>query len=435
MPGCVGTVNCAESWCMEFFDLVVIGGGAGGFFGGIAAAETRPGLRVLIVERAAQPLAKVRISGGGRCNVTHACFDVRPLVSRYPRGGRALPAAFARFQPADTVAWFQQHGVDLKTESDGRMFPTTDQSGTIVECLMRAASKANVRVRTRCGVESLERASDGIWTVRFQQSDPVGAGRVLVATGGCRSGNLPAILTALGHALEKPVPSLFTFHVESPWVRALAGLSLESEISIPGQRLRERGPVLFTHWGLSGPAVLRLSAWGARELEAIDYTFLLHANWLPDANQSAVQNEFLRLRGSHPGKTVCNIAPEGIPARLWEALCRESGVAEALRWNQLPRTAAEELMRRVLRTELRVSGKSLHKDEFVTCGGVRLQEVDLRTMESRIAPGLHFAGEVLDIDGITGGFNFQAAWTTGWIAGRAIGSFPQMTGVSSPGNL
>jgi predicted Rossmann fold flavoprotein len=405
---------------MEVFDLVVIGGGAAGFFGAIAAAEARPGLRVLIVERASQPLAKVRISGGGRCNVTHACFEPRPLAGRYPRGSRALLAAFARFQPADTVSWFEQRGVRLKTESDGRMFPTTDHSETIVECLVRSASRAGVVVQTRCGVESLKRGEDGEWLITFNQSSPVRARRVLVASGGCRSGNFPAILTALGHTLEKPVPSLFTFHIESPWVRALAGLALESEVSIPGQRLRERGPVLFTHWGLSGPAILRLSAWGARDLEAVDYAFPLQVSWLPDATQTTVQNEFLRLRTNHPGKAVLNLAPDGIPARLWEALCHESGVGDSVRWNQLPRSAAEELFRRLLRTELAVSGKSLHKDEFVTCGGVRLPEVDLRTMESRVVPGLYFAGEVLDIDGITGGFNFQAAWTTGWIAGRAI---------------
>ncbi len=405
---------------MEAFDLVVVGGGAGGFFGAITAAESRPGLKVLLLERAAQPLAKVRISGGGRCNVTHACFEPRPLAARYPRGGRALLGAFARFQPADTVSWFDQRGVRLKTESDGRMFPTTDQSGTIVECLLRSASKAGVSLRTRCGADSLERAEDGLWKVALSDGQAVRAQRVLVATGGCRSGNLPAILTALGHTIQKPVPSLFTFHVEAPWVRALAGLALEAEIFVPGGSLRERGPVLFTHWGLSGPAILRLSAWGARDLESVNYGFPLHVNWLPQATLETLQGEFIRLRTQHPGKGVPNIAPEGVPARLWEALCGESGIPDSIRWNQLTRLGADALSRRVLRTELAVSGKSLHKDEFVTCGGVHLPEINLRTMESRITPGLHFAGEVLDIDGITGGFNFQAAWTTGWLAGRAI---------------
>jgi predicted Rossmann fold flavoprotein len=406
---------------METHDVLVIGGGAGGFFGAITAAEARPGTRVLIVEKATQPLAKVRVSGGGRCNVTHSCFEPRTLSARYPRGGRALLSAFSRFQPSDTVAWFEKRGVQLKTEVDGRMFPISDNSETIVECLRMSASRAGVGLRVRTGVEALHCEPEGLWTVRMSDSATVRARSVLVATGGCRSGNVPALLTGLGHTLARSVPSLFTFHVEKSWVRALAGLALDAQVSVPGARLGESGPVLFTHWGLSGPAILRLSAWGARELEERDYRFPLRINWAPEHTEASLRDAFLSAREKYPGRTVVNHAACVIPSRLWEALCVEAGVTGTVRWNQLPRPEADRLIRATVGHELHVTGKSLHKDEFVTCGGVRLPEVDMRTMESRVARGLYFAGEVLDIDGITGGFNFQAAWTTGWIAGRAIG--------------
>jgi predicted Rossmann fold flavoprotein len=304
------------------------------------------------------------------------------------------------------------------------MFPTTDQSESIVHCLLQTATRAGVQLRTRCGVDQLERSPDGSWLAVLSGAPSVRARRVLIATGGCRSGNVPALLLQLGHTLAKPVPSLFTFHVHTPWVQGLAGLALEAEAEIPAINLRERGPVLFTHWGLSGPAILRLSAWGARGLEETDYHFPLHISWLPGKKPEALHVEFQEIRRQHPGKAVVNLAAGGVPARLWEVLCRNAGISSSERWNQLPRTSVDKLIQNLLRTELQVTGKSLHKDEFVTCGGVRLQDVDLRSMESRITPALYFAGEVLDIDGITGGFNFQAAWTTGWIAGRAIAMQP-----------
>lgn len=414
---------------MQGVDLLVIGGGAAGFFGAIAAAEARPGWRVWIVEKGSQPLAKVRISGGGRCNVTHACFEPRALSERYPRGARALLSVFSRFQPRDTVEWFRSRGVALKTEADGRMFPMTDDSTTIVDCLLESARRAGVSVRLRCGVEKMERmeriAGETVWRVELSGGERLEARRVLVATGGCRSLDNVAFLEGLGLRVEAPVPSLFTFHVEEKWVRSLAGLSVDPvEVSVPGTRLREGGPLLFTHWGMSGPVVLRLSAWGARELEAKRYAFDLVVGWLPAMKEAEVVQALQCNRAEFPGRQVMNgPAPGGLPARLWEALVAEEGIDAGQRWNQLVRERLYGLAARLVRSVVRVTGKSLHKDEFVTCGGVSLREVDFRTMESRLYRGLYFAGEVLDVDGITGGFNFQAAWSTGWIAGRSVAGF------------
>ena len=273
---------------MENFDVLVVGGGAAGYFAAITAAQTRPGCRVLLAERGAQPLSKVRISGGGRCNETHACFETRALSTRYPRGARALLSAFSRFQPSDTVQWFESRGVALKTEADGRMFPTTDRSESIIECLEREASASGVQVRVRCGAEELRASPDGSWEVLLSgpRGGTVRAGRVLIATGGWRDGTLASLLEKLGHEIIAPVPSLFTFHINDGWVRELSGLAVaQAEVSIHGSALREKGPVLFTHWGLSGPAILRLSAWGARELQERDYHFPLRVRWCGERSE------------------------------------------------------------------------------------------------------------------------------------------------------
>jgi len=408
---------------MENVDILVIGGGAAGYFGAITAAQARPSTRVVIVERGNQPLAKVRVSGGGRCNVTHGCFEPRPLSTRYPRGARALLSAFSRFQPADTVRWFEERGVPLKTEADGRMFPITDDSETVIACLEREARNAGVELRLRSPVEVLRPVPSGGWFAKIGTSNAheIHAKRVLLATGGWRSGALSTALEQLGHEILPPVPSLFTFHINERWVRELAGLAVPKvEVSVPGTKLRETGPVLFTHWGLSGPAILRLSAWGARELAEVDYQFELRLKWIPEQNAETVAQTFQRTRESQPGKAVENTPLFQLPARLWEQLVVEAGIEPGERWNQLPRNKALELGDRLLQTELPVTGKSMHKDEFVTCGGISLKQIDFKTMESRVSSGLHFAGEVLDVDGITGGFNFQAAWTTGWLAGHAM---------------
>jgi predicted flavoprotein YhiN len=441
--------------------VIIVGGGAAGFFAAITCAEAAPGTEVILLEKGPQFLSKVRISGGGRCNVTHACFDAREFAARFPRGGKALIGPFQRFQARDTVEWFESRGVKLKTEKDGRMFPVTDSSQTIIDCLLNAARKAGVKLVTNCGVEEVTQTSasseerpipigsnslptlpsvpplpegegwgegeqtvgspTGSFTLKLSNGEILKCDRLLLATGGCRTPALGKLAQSLGHSLETPVPSLFTFHIEVPWLRNLAGVSVEDvDAAVPGTKLRERGPLLVTHWGLSGPVILRLSAWGARELHSTDYKFPLHVNWLPGLNENGIAEEFKRKQKEQSARFVVNgpIAPIG--ARLWEQLVLAAGISRETRWAELSRSAQHSLVQQLTRTEFLVTGKSLNKEEFVTCGGVKLSEVNFKTMESRICPGLHFAGELLDIDGITGGFNFQAAWTTGWIAGKAI---------------
>ncbi|MCI0540308.1 MAG: NAD(P)/FAD-dependent oxidoreductase [Verrucomicrobiales bacterium] len=401
--------------------ITVVGGGAAGFFAAITCAEAAPGSVVTVLEKSPRFLAKVRISGGGRCNVTHACFETREMTTRYPRGERELIAPFARFNASDTVAWFEARGVKLKVEQDGRMFPTTDLSQTIIDCLVREARSAGVKMLVNSGVERVAKSDSNTFELTLSNGEPMTCERLLLATGGCRTAALGQLAVSLGHSLEPPVPSLFTFHIETPWLRELAGISLESvEVSVPDTSLRERGALLITHWGLSGPVVLRLSAWGARTLHSLNYQFPLQVNWLPQLNAETLALELRQRRGSLPGRLVVNSPVAKLPSRLWQQLVLASGIDGETRWSALSRASQHQLMQQLLRTEFQVGGKSLNKEEFVTCGGVRLNEVNFKTMESRLCPGLYFAGEVLDIDGITGGFNFQAAWTTGWIAGRAM---------------
>jgi predicted Rossmann fold flavoprotein len=401
--------------------IVIVGGGAAGFFAAIACADAAPGADITLLERSPQFLTKVRISGGGRCNVTHGCFDPRELTKRYPRGERVLIAPYHRFQARDTVEWFEARGVRLKTESDGRIFPITDSSETVIECLLREARRLNVKMFTNRGVDRVLRKPDRTFELALSNGETMPCERILLATGGCRTPALGQLAVSLGHTLEPPVPSLFTFHIETPWLRELAGVSVQpSEVAVPGTGLRERGALLVTHWGLSGPAVLRLSAWGARALHELNYQFPLHVNWLPERNAEDLAQEFQSRRASQPAKLVVNAPIAPLSARLWEQLVLASGLPRDTRWSALSGAQQHRLIQQLLRCEFQVTGKSLNKDEFVTCGGVRLGEVDFKTMQSRVCPGLFFAGEVLDIDGITGGFNFQAAWTTGWIAGHAM---------------
>lgn len=401
--------------------IVIVGGGAAGFWAAITCAERQTGAEILVLEKSARFLAKVAISGGGRCNVTHACFDARELSACYPRGGRALIAPFRQFQPRDTIAWFKQRGVQLKAEPDGRLFPVTDNSQTIIDCLINAARASGVQLRTRCGVEKLRKMPGGGFELVLDTGEKLLCDKLLLATGGCRAASAGQLAAALGHTLEPPVPSLFTFRVEAPWLRRLAGVSIEdAEVAAPAARLRERGALLLTHWGLSGPAILRLSAWGAREFHEVDYRFTLHIDWLPKWNDARLAAAFRQRREFHPARRVVNTPPPELPARLWEQLVLVAGLDRDTRWAGLSAATQHALVWRLLRSEFPVTGKSLNKDEFVTCGGVRLGEVNFKTMESRRCSGLHFAGELLDIDGITGGYNFQAAWTTGWLAGRAM---------------
>ena len=401
--------------------IIIVGGGAAGFFAAIACARAKPENDVRILERGSNFLTKVRISGGGRCNVTHAPLEARAFSSHYPRGERALIGALHRFSAGDTVAWFQQHGVRLKTEEDGRIFPVTDSSGTVIDCLLFEAKTAGVKLILRAGVEKARRLTSGEFEVTLSDGVVLVCDRLLLATGGARNASGAEIANSLGHTIEPAVPSLFSLHAATSWLRALPGISVnEVELTVPAIKVRESGPILITHHGVSGPAVLRLSAWGARVLAACNYQFTLRINWLPKMNAAELMAEFQQRRQTQPGKQVANSPISSLPARLWQELARQAGVADETRWTTLSRQHALALVRQLSATEVPIDGQSLNKDEFVTCGGVRLQEVNFKTMESRLVPHLYFAGELLDIDGITGGFNFQSAWTTGWIAGHAM---------------
>ncbi len=400
-------------------EIAIVGGGAAGFFGAIAAARANENCRVSLFERSAQFLSKVRISGGGRCNVTHVLIDPRMFTTRYPRGERELISPLHRFSADDTIAWFEARGVRLKREEDGRIFPVTDSSKTVIDCLIKEAKAAGVRLFTRNGIESVRVRAQGGFDLKLNDGESTACDRLLLATGGCRSVGGAELARSLGHTIEPPVPSLFSLHVPAPWLRSLPGISV-SDVELTVEKLRERGPLLITHNGISGPAVLRLSAWGARTLHGKNYRFSLRVNWIPQLCENELRIEFQSRRQMEPTRRVNNSPIGAIPARLWEKLVSNAGISPETIWTSLTRAGMNELIRLLRATELEVDGKSLNKEEFVTCGGVRLREINFKTMESRITPNLYFAGELLDIDGITGGFNFQAAWTTGWIAGHAM---------------
>lgn len=398
--------------------VVVIGGGAAGFFGAIVCAEMAARRGVILLEKEDQVLAKVRISGGGRCNVTHACYQPDLLIENYPRGGKALLGPFHSFQPRDTVEWFESRGVRLKTEEDGRLFPCTDRSATIVDALKQAAGAAGVEVRTRAAPVSMTRTADSRLQITLDGGERIDCGRLLLATGSGRQGLKWA--ASFGHTIEPPVPSLFTFVIRDERLGRLAGISVaNAEVQLVGTPLRQRGPLLITHRGLSGPAVLRLSAWGARVLHDLDYRASLQINWVGQ-NSAEIEKELRKFKTVHPKKTVAAATPFSLPHRLWERLVFSSGLSADHRWGDLSSLQARRLTEALSAGIYEVRGKNAFKEEFVTCGGVRLDEVDFRTMQSRLCPGLYFAGEILDIDGLTGGFNFQSAWTTGWIAGRSM---------------
>ncbi len=400
--------------------IIVIGGGAAGYFGAIAAAEANPASQIMILERGAEVLGKVRISGGGRCNLTHNCPNPQDLIKFYPRGSRELLGPFHRFGPTDTIAWFGQRGVATKTESDGRMFPVTDDSGTIVHCLQENALKLGIRVRTQVSVSEIipPETTDATWTVK--SGDDVFSADKLLLT----SGSNPRVwdmLAGLGHRIIAPVPSLFTFQIHHPILEGLSGISVPlAQVQIEGRKLQAAGPLLITHKGVSGPAVLRLSAWGARDLAEVNHQFSLKINWLGEKSATQALEMLHAQKRIEAKKAVANACPFDLPNRLWKQLVTSAEIPETTKWADLNKTSLQALHLFVSQTTLPVSGKNTFKEEFVTAGGVDLKEVDFKRFESKIHPGLFFAGEVLNIDAITGGFNFQAAWTGGWIAGQAM---------------
>lgn len=416
----VGYTDITMSKLSPIWDVIIIGGGAAGFFAAIRAAEQNQNLRVLVLEKASQTLGKVLISGGGRCNVTHACFEPAKLITYYPRGGNELRGAFSRFQPKDTAQWFEERNVKLKTESDGRMFPISDDSNTIANCLRDAAKQARVRVELGASVLGVEKTPQGGFKLQVQkeaQGFLLQTKKLMFATGGDRKSQ--SLIQKLGHTITPQVPSLFTFNIKDKRIHDLAGVSVE-DVNLKMDGLTARGALLVTHWGMSGPAVLRLSAWGARILFDKNYASLLTVNWLGDYKLDSALEVLQRNKDWHENarkKVSAHSAFSQIPLRLWKQLVYFIGEKN---WADVSKAELQKLAQELTAGEYKIQGKGQFKDEFVTCGGVSLKEVDFKTMQSRIVDGLYFGGEVLDIDGITGGFNFQAAWTTGWLAGTSM---------------
>jgi hypothetical protein len=401
--------------------IAVVGGGAAGFFAAISTAELNPSAEVVLFESGKKVLRKVKVSGGGRCNVTHSCFEPAELAKRYPRGSRELRGAFHHWQPRDTIDWFGEAGVETKTEADGRMFPVTDSSQTIVDCLLGKARKLGVKIRLEHGISGIKQTEEGQWLIDSRDERQETFDKVCMAAGSLKSAGLDSLIEGLGHQIEPLVPSLFAFNVKDPRIAGLAGLAVqEASVRILPKGKPQNGPLLITHRGMSGPAILKLSAWEARAFAEHDYDLEVEVNWLPGWKRQQVMEKFGELRKRKGDSLVKSKVFEEIPRRLWESLLCAVGVPPEEQWARLKKASEDALLNELNAGCYRVKGKTTNKEEFVTCGGVSLKEVDFRTMESKRRKGLHFAGECLDLDGITGGFNFQAAWTTGRIAGRAM---------------
>lgn len=399
--------------------LIVIGGGAAGFFCAINAAEMNPSLKVTIVEKTSKLLSKVRVSGGGRCNVTHACFEISSLVKKYPRGTNFLKKAFHQFNTNHCIQWFKERGVKLKTEPDGRMFSITDSSQTIIDSLLKEANKYGVDILMNSEVRSIK--YEGKFMLDLSGLKNLTSDFVCVACGGYPKSTMFNWLKALGHSIEEPVPSLFTFNMPGNRIAGLMGIAVENaSVKIVGSKLSDEGPLLITHWGMSGPAILKLSAWGARELSDKNYHFNIIVNWIPGHNEQSLRDAWQQIRNEHSTQKIGNRNPFTLPNRLWNYLLEESQIEPDVRWADLPGKEQNKLIKTLTAHEFEVKGKTTFKDEFVTCGGIKLSEVDANTMKSKIVPNLFFAGEILDVDGVTGGFNFQHAWTSGWIAAKSI---------------
>jgi predicted Rossmann fold flavoprotein len=406
------------------FDLIVVGGGAAGFFCALSAAEVNPNLRILVLDGGKKVLRKVRISGGGRCNLTHHCFDPKELSERYPRGGRQLRGAFHHFQPKDTIEWFSKRGVATKTEADGRMFPVSDCSQSVINCLEKSAREARVEVWTESKVREIDPPEAGNpWSIKLGDGRVEKTEKLCLAMGSLAHSGLVQIIENLDHKVVPLVPSLFAFNLRNHPMKDLSGISvpLARVRILPKSPFRE-GPLLITHRGLSGPAILKLSAWEARDLHERGHRFLVEVNWLGTEGRESVGSMIRNLREKRATSKLGSNPLGQLPKRLWARILERAGISDDRTWAHLPKSEEEKLIANLVACELEVDGKTTNKDEFVTCGGVSLKEVDFRTMESKIHSGLYYAGECLDLDGVTGGFNFQAAWTTGRIAGSAIAS-------------
>lgn len=400
--------------------LLVIGGGAAGFFCAVNAARLAPSLEVILVEKSSKLLSKVRVSGGGRCNLTHACFDISKMSKRYPRGSNFVKKSFHRFFTTDTIEWFRERGVESKQEEDGRMFPVTDSSQSIIDCLLREANKYRIEILMNREVKALHKL-ENLWKIEFGNGNEIEADFVCIACGGFPKSSMFEWITNTGHSIEEPVPSLFTFNMPGNLITSLMGVAVNDAIvKVSGTKLQERGPVLITHWGLSGPAILKLSAWGARDLKDHNYDFKITINWLPEYHENSVREKLLEIKETNRLQFIQTRNYLGLPQRLWQYFCNRSEISEQLKWADLPSAKLNRLSKILCADEMQVNGKTTFKEEFVTAGGIKLSEVNVQTMESKLHSGLFFAGEILDVDGITGGYNFQHAWTSGYIAAESI---------------
>uniref|UniRef100_UPI00404B2D53 NAD(P)/FAD-dependent oxidoreductase n=1 Tax=Flavobacterium sp. TaxID=239 RepID=UPI00404B2D53 len=398
------------------FDIIIVGGGAAGFFTAINIAEKNRHLKIAILERGKEVLSKVRISGGGRCNVTHACFVPNDLVKFYPRGEKELRGPFHQFCSGDTIEWFENHGVALKIEEDGRMFPVSNSSQTIIDCFVENTNKLGIQVLTGQSVQSLFQTEE-FWKVETNK-ETFACQKLIIAAGS--NPKVWEMLTGLGHSIVPPVPSLFTFNIKDNRIKDLMGLSAIATVKVKGTKLSATGPLLITHWGMSGPGILRLSAWGARALADKNYQFTIIVNWLNDIDFEEAIEAIKQLKNEHSKKMIVKKSPFDFPNRLWESLALASDITEETKWADLTKKQIHALAEQLTNGSFQVNGKSTFKEEFVTAGGVDLKEINFKTMESKIVPNVFLAGEVLNIDAITGGFNFQNAWTNGFIISDAI---------------
>ncbi len=406
--------------------LIVVGGGAAGIFTAINAARMSPGLRVTVLEKSSKLLSKVKISGGGRCNVTHHCFEIGEMVKNYPRGAQFVKKTFHHFSAKDTMQWFEERGVKLKTEPDGRIFPETDRSDTIIECFLREAHLYKLDIRMNAEVKRVKVHEDGEklgsrFCISYFDGMDIEADYLCIAAGGYPKSVQYQWLSNLGLRILDPVPSLFTFNMPGNDITTLMGVSVrEVIVRIAGTKLIEKGPLLITHWGMSGPAILRLSARGAGELAANQYRFTLLVNWIPSFTEQELRRQWPQWRQQYGANNIFQRNPFLLPSRLWQYLLQQSNINKFQRWSELRSCQQNSLIRYLTASTYEVKGKTTFKEEFVTCGGIDLAEVDPNTMQSKKYPGLFFSGEILNVDGVTGGFNFQHAWTSGWIAAKAI---------------
>ncbi len=401
-------------------DIVVIGGGAAGFFTAINAAEKNQNLKIILLERGKEVLTKVKISGGGRCNVTHAEFLPKELTQNYPRGEKELLGPFHTFMTGDTIEWFEKRGVELKIEEDGRMFPVSDSSQTIIDCFLSETRRLGVEVLLNQSVKEIQKEKTHY--IIHTSLDSFSAEKIVVASGS--NPKIWKLLEGLGHTIIPPVPSLFTFNIKDSRILDLPGLSTNAAVRVLDAKrktlLESNSPLLITHWGMSGPAILKLSAWGARVLEPLEYRFQIEVNWLETISEEEVMEELKLLKYNFGKQTLLKYAQFDLPKRLWQSLLRAAGISESLTWAEATRENLQNIANQLTAGIFQVDGKSTFKEEFVTAGGVDLKEVNFKTFESRLCKNLYFAGEVLNIDAITGGFNFQNAWTGGFIVAQNL---------------